>query len=254
MQEENNLYSWATRPDPHNTEFIEAMARYHFVKDWVKDKRVLDAGCGFGYGTDYLGQWAEEVIGVDRMQAALDWAKKNYRKKNIKFICSDLTELDFPDEYFDVICLFEVIYLVKEYEKLLKEMHRVLKNNGFFLVSTRHKGEEKTILPPTYVQLFKAEELKELLLKIGFNRSQIYGLDRPEETYKLEKKLEKLRKFDLIGLKRFIPRRLISLLVYFVSKVSRIKPPQELGYESFVMSKDNIERSPGILAICQKVG
>jgi ubiquinone/menaquinone biosynthesis C-methylase UbiE len=240
------------RPDSHNTQFIEAMARYYFIRSLVKGKRVLDAGCGYGYGASYLVKWAEEVIGVDFSQQAIDWAQRNYHNQNLKFAVSNLTELEFSDEYFDVVCLFEVIHQLEEYHELLSELYRVLKKDGIFLISTRNRKSEEPIAHPHHVREFKPQELKEILLKFGFGDIKIYGVSRPEDIYHLEDELKNIRKFDFLGIKRIIPRCLISSLVYFVAKAKGITPPQELTYENFEISENNLETSPGFLIICRK--
>lgn len=240
------------RPDPHNTQFAEAMATYHFVRDLVKNKRVLDAGCGFGYGTNYLSKWADEIIGLDFSLEAIDWAVNNYPDKKIKFLLSDIKKLDFSDNYFDVVCLFEVIHQVGEYHNLLKELRRVLKKDGLFLISTRRRKREQIISQPDHVVLFNAVELEELLSKSGFYDVEMYGLGRPEMIGSLEGELKNIRKLDLFGLKRIVPRRLISFSVYIISKLKGIKPPQELSYKDFNISKDTIDTDPGILSICRK--
>jgi len=241
------------RPDVYNTQFIEAMATYHFIKELINGKRVLDAGCGFGYGTDYLAKWAKEAVGVDRSWEAIDWARKNYPAKNIKFMVSDITEINLADGYFDTVCLLETVHQVKEYPKLLAEMHRLLKKDGLFLVSTRHR---KLGLSPSFSSAdhgFLPQELKEAVLKSGFKEIEMYGLSRPPEVSHLESELKKLKKADALGIKNLVPRRLRPFLIYIFSKIKGITPPQQLNFESFKISKDNIETSPGFLIICKKI-
>ena len=118
------------------------------------------------------------------------------------------------------------------------------------LISTRNKTEVK----PDYmhIHIFTPEELKELLLKSGFDNIQIYGLNRPEEVYKIERELKKLRKFYFVGFKKIVPRHLISLFIFLICIIKRIMPPQYLRYESFRISKDIINIAPGFLVVCKK--
>jgi SAM-dependent methyltransferase len=56
----------------------EHMARYTFAARLARGKRVLDAGCGAGYGSAELARAAERVVGVDRAPEAIEFARANY--------------------------------------------------------------------------------------------------------------------------------------------------------------------------------
>jgi SAM-dependent methyltransferase len=228
------------------------MARYDFIKDLVKGRKVLDAGCGFGYGADYLSGWAKEVVGVDSNNEAIEWARSHYRRGNVSFVLSDLKELKIPAGYFDAVCLFEAIHQVKDHEILLKELWRVLKEGGLLIISTRRRRPETVTPHPLHVHEFKASELEALLKKSGFSDVRLYGMERPAEAYKLEAELEKVRRLDPMGIKKIIPRKAVSALVYLISKAKGITPPQELDYGSFGISKETIDTAPGILAVSAK--
>lgn len=249
--ERSKYFESRTKPEWHNTQFIESMAVYHFIRDLVRDKLVLDAGCAFGYGANYLSGYAKEIAGVDLSPEVILWAKRHHHKRNVKFILSDIVNLSLSEKSFDVVCLFEVIHHIREYQKLIMEARRVLKENGLLLLSTRKKGEVKP--DPAHFHVFTAEELKELLLKLGFDSIEMYGLARPEEVYKIERELQKLRKFYFAGFKKLIPRYLISVLIFLICIIKRIIPPQRLKYERFKISKDIINTASGFLVTCRKV-
>ncbi|TRZ48096.1 methyltransferase domain-containing protein [bacterium] len=245
-------FYFRTKPEPHNTQFIEAMATYCFIKEFIKNKRVLDAGCGFGYGVDYLSKYAKEIIGVDLITYVVEWAKKHYRRENCQFLLSDIAHLDFPDNSFDAVCLLEVVHHTRNYREVLKEMRRVLKEGGSFFVSTRQKREGGLKPDSSHVQVFTAEEFSNLLSAIGFKEIEIYGLGRPEEVYALEKRLQSMRRLDYPHLRKYIPRSIVSFLVYFISWMSGITPPNRIKYEDFKISKEGIDTAPGVIAVCRK--
>jgi len=56
----------------------EHVARYTFAARLARGKRVLDAGCGAGYGSAELAQAADSVVGVDRAAEAIDFARASY--------------------------------------------------------------------------------------------------------------------------------------------------------------------------------
>ena len=242
-----------TQPENHNTQFIEAMATYRFVRNLTEGKRVLDAGCAFGYGSYVLAQNALNVTGVDFDEKTLLTARKDYSKDNLSYVLSDLTRLAFIDECFEVACLFEVLSIVPQYRKLLGEMHRVLKRGGALLLSTRNKISDIPITNNGWHTAFSPDELKALLKESGFRIRKLHSLSRPEEVYLLEAKLKKLRKLDLLHMARYIPRPLISMGVHLVSKCAGITPPRLLKDEDFVTSAGYVECAPGILVICEKI-
>jgi len=61
------------------------IATYEFASKYVKGKRVLDYGCGSGYGSYILSSLADNVTGVDISIEAVDFAKINYSANNLNF-------------------------------------------------------------------------------------------------------------------------------------------------------------------------
>ena len=65
----------------------EHYQRYYSVLPLVKDKVVLDAACGEGYGTNILSMNAASVSGIDISEEAIARARRKYQNKsNISFI------------------------------------------------------------------------------------------------------------------------------------------------------------------------
>ncbi|MGV8131729.1 MAG: methyltransferase domain-containing protein [Candidatus Pacearchaeota archaeon] len=116
--------------------------RYLFTQDLVKDKIVLDAACGEGFGSDFMALHAKEVYGIDISKEAVSFAKNKYIRKNLKYKVGSVVKLDFPDHFFDVVVSFETIEHVgpKEQAAFLKEIKRVLKKNGILIISTPDKA------------------------------------------------------------------------------------------------------------------
>jgi SAM-dependent methyltransferase len=117
----------------------EHIARYAFARRYAQAKRVLDAGCGTGYGSAELAQAANEVIGVDVAADAIKYAKANYPLPGLRFIESSCTAVPFPPESFDVVVGFEVIEHLTDYRAFIDEAARVLAPTGLFIVSSPNK-------------------------------------------------------------------------------------------------------------------
>src|SRR6185295_9361871 len=69
------------------------LAAYHLVAPMVAGLRVLEAGCGEGYGAALLAASAREVVGVDYDAPALALARRRHRAPNLDFRVADLLDL-----------------------------------------------------------------------------------------------------------------------------------------------------------------
>jgi len=117
----------------------EHMARYTFAARLARGKRVLDAGCGAGYGSAEMAHSALSVMGADIAAEAISYARANYRLPNLNFLQSSCAALPFKDSTFDLIVAFEVIEHLENFSSLLLEARRLLAPNGQFIVSTPNK-------------------------------------------------------------------------------------------------------------------
>lgn len=120
------------------TFYYEHLNRYLFSLQFVKNKSVLDLGCGVGYGSFILSEKAKSVVGVDKSKIAIDYAIKNY-KKNTQFIASDVFSFPLKKGEFDTVVCFEFIEHISNQDKVLKLVKKVLKKDGVFIVSTPNK-------------------------------------------------------------------------------------------------------------------
>ena len=90
---------------------------------------VLDVGCGDGQLTARLTP-AKTVVGIDPIIS-----KKMPNRKSLIFREASGLELPFPPETFDRVLLSSVIQMIPEADKLLLEVHRVLKSQGKVVIS-----------------------------------------------------------------------------------------------------------------------
>ncbi|ANF98443.1 class I SAM-dependent methyltransferase [Paenibacillus bovis] len=120
---------------------VEHKQRYHAILDFVKNKKVLDAACGEGYGTNLISQYATHVTGIDISEDSIRWASGTYRSDNTEFIVSDIQTLPLPDHSVDVVVSFETIEHVDSaaQERFLHEIKRVLTPGGMLIMSTPDK-------------------------------------------------------------------------------------------------------------------
>jgi SAM-dependent methyltransferase len=117
----------------------EHVARYAFAARLAKGRRVLDAGCGSGYGAAKLAQGAREVLGIDVSQEAVDEARQQYKAANLRFECADCLAIPAADGSFDLVVAFEIIEHLKDWRGFLRQVRRVLASDGQFVVSTPNR-------------------------------------------------------------------------------------------------------------------
>jgi ubiquinone/menaquinone biosynthesis C-methylase UbiE len=117
----------------------EHVARYAFARRHADGKRVLDAGCGTGYGSAELAQSAATVTGVDISADAIEYASASYPIPSLRFLESSCIAMSLPAESFDLVVAFEVIEHLADYRAFLNECARVLTRDGLLIVSSPNK-------------------------------------------------------------------------------------------------------------------
>ncbi len=117
----------------------EHLARYTFAARLARGKRVLDAGCGAGYGSVELAHAGLSVVGIDVAPDAIEFARANYRLPNLSFEEGSVTALPHEEGTFDLVVAFEVIEHLAHWSEFLLEARRVLAPTGQFIVSTPNK-------------------------------------------------------------------------------------------------------------------
>jgi SAM-dependent methyltransferase len=150
-------------PEAMGGQLLEAehLARYHWAGALVKGKRVLDAGCGTGYGSDLLAKaGAAEVVGVDIDPRAFEAAPT--RGNPVRLVAADVRALAAELGDFDVVVCFEVIEHLDDPETALDRLAAVLRPDGVLAVSSPNRD----VYPPGnpyHKHEFRPEELAETL-------------------------------------------------------------------------------------------
>jgi SAM-dependent methyltransferase len=120
--------------------YLMHIATYRFAALELKGKRVLDLGCGTGYGTALLADTCETVCGVDISDEAIGYAHGRYVAPNLSYEIIEKIEngrrMRFENASFDAVISFQVIEHVQDIAAYLSEVKRVLKPGGLFVVAT----------------------------------------------------------------------------------------------------------------------
>jgi SAM-dependent methyltransferase len=139
----------------------EHLARYRWAATLVEGKRVLDAGCGTGYGAELLArEGAAAVVGVDIDEQAFDRTQAvagavTFRKADLRELPADLGD-------FDVVVCFEVLEHIDDPTTALDRLAGVLRPDGVLVVSSPNKD----VYPPGnpyHKHEFRPDELRDAL-------------------------------------------------------------------------------------------
>ena len=158
--------------------YNEHFARYVYARQFCAGKKILDTGCGTGYGSRHLAEAAQCVVGIDNDRAAIAYAKSKFSASNTQYFVADCQCLPFADGTFDVVTSFELIEHLPDARAHLAEVRRVLRPGGVLVVSTpnhdvyaEHRGGE---LNPFHVQEWNFAQFASLL-KEHFKEVEFLG-------------------------------------------------------------------------------
>jgi ubiquinone/menaquinone biosynthesis C-methylase UbiE len=117
--------------------FLDKVRNYH------REQKVLDLGCGTGVVTLALAERGFKVIALDHSSEMIEIARQKARSLNlltqIQFIIGDVEHLEFNDEEFDGVTCQGVLHHLRDMSLSLTELSRVLKHKGFFIFQSRVK-------------------------------------------------------------------------------------------------------------------
>ncbi len=169
-------------------EIVEKMNKNHYeVTGWglqmltiEDDSQVIDLGCGGGKTVQRLAIHTPEgkVFGLDYSEDCVDWANEmNHRaveEGKVVIIRGEVENTPFEDENFDVATAVETIYFWPDIQKSFKEIHRILKTGGQFLIineaypDENNKEKNKVYEDVGNMVIPSPEELTSWLTEAGF--------------------------------------------------------------------------------------
>jgi len=157
----------------------------------IKDaENVLEIGLGNGKFTKDILNYGHNVnyTGIDISETMIAEAKKNNRNLletgYVDLIDADIEKMPFWDETFNKVCTINTIYFWKNPLGALKEVYRVLANNGTFVISFRPYIEGQTLDFTKYgFREYKTEDLESLILKSDFKIIEKIEKNEPPITF-----------------------------------------------------------------------
>lgn len=141
-----------------------------------KEYTVLDLGCGGGRNIEYFLTKANKVYGIDHSETSVKMAseinKEAIESGRCQISVGDVRSLPFENESIDIITAFETIYFWDDIEECFKEIYRLLKNGGQFLicneVSSMDRRDVRILAHKIEMQVYTPDDLTKMLTNIGF--------------------------------------------------------------------------------------
>ena len=158
--------------------------RYQFALTRLQargSKKILDAACGVGYGTNFLATAGmQELIGVDRDAPALKLAADKFSHPALKFLQDDCHTLAAASLHgmYDAVVSFETLEHLPDPVAFLKQSYALLQTGGMLIISTPNAS----VTSPAgktdweyHEKEYTADELKTLLETAGYSNVELYG-------------------------------------------------------------------------------
>jgi SAM-dependent methyltransferase len=127
---------------PRSVKGLEGAGEWHELKALIPDlrnKSVLDLGCGFGWHCRYAReQQASSVIGVDISEKMIQKAREMTDDPSISYIKMPIEDIYFSDSQFDLVLSSLAFHYIKSFETIGKKVYDCLKPGGSFVFSVEH--------------------------------------------------------------------------------------------------------------------
>ena len=165
------------------TDLNDNTRRLSLLKPQIKNKRILDFGCGDGVFLELAKQVAEETVGVETNEISL----QRVLKKDIECF-SSLSELG-KNKKFDIITMHHVLEHLSNPIEILLQLKQFLKAEGKLIIEVPHARDillssfnieefKNFTLWSEHLVLFTRYALTKLLNNVGLIEEEIKGIQR----------------------------------------------------------------------------
>ncbi len=221
--------------------YLKHLALYKFVSSYTARKRVLDLGCGEGYGSDALAHTARFVVAADRDGAAVAHARQKYARANFAFVVCDAQVLPFRAGSFEVVVSFEVIEHIPNARQYLEEIKRVNAAAGSAIISTPNRLLR--LLPfqkPWNRYHLREYAARDLARAVGavFPRVQMRGITATRTVLAIEKK--RVRQNPFVAYPKMIVR-MVAPNGWLSQIKARLRRPVVVRAEPFDVTKFSVD-------------
>ena len=194
-----------------------SLLAYHKAAEMISGD-VLEIGTGEGYGIDVLAPKAVRFITMDKTLQQLE-----YQGENVDFYEATVPPIPADNNSFDFVVAFQVIEHIKKDLEFVREVRRVLKPEGKFIVTTPNALMSLT-RNPYHVREYQADELKNIL-ECEFSEVEALGVSGNKKvmTYynKNKKSVRQFAKLDVLDLQHRLPRQLLQIPYDILNRLNR---------------------------------
>ena len=186
--------------------------------DHIPDS-VLDVGCGQGLNTVKFAEdkKKKKIVGVDLSDIGIEYAERHYgaSNENVSFICGDVSNMLDDNEKFDLVCAFELLEHIEDWEKVATVMTKI--SNRYIMVSVpigRMREYEKE---HGHFRNYQKGELESFFEEKGFRTLKTYYAGFPFWS-PITRNLLNLLPVDNtsdVQVEMGLPKKIVSLLLYY---------------------------------------
>lgn len=138
-------YSWWDPEGPFKPLHMLNPVRTDFIKNRIdlKDKTIIDVGCGGGLLCENLAEYSKEVKGIDMSNEAIEIAKTHQTLKNLKIDYEEIALeglLKKSKKKYDVLTCMELVEHVPDPEKLIKDCFKITNRKADLFFSTLNRN------------------------------------------------------------------------------------------------------------------
>ncbi|MEM7250894.1 MAG: class I SAM-dependent methyltransferase [Pseudomonadota bacterium] len=168
--------------------YLEHLVEYDWVKSFCPNQRVIELGCGFGYGTRRVAEVADQVVAYDVDDELLSQLQP-FATDNLTFAMYDGDRLPLADDAVDVAFSLHVVEHVDDPKAFLEEQRRVTRPGGAVLVGTPNGAER--LLPgqrpwnPYHLREYRPAEFVSLMQSV-FPTFEVFGVFAAESIQRLQ--------------------------------------------------------------------
>ena len=206
---------------PHIGLRCRAYCIFHFLNP-VKNKKVLDAGCGIGLYSLTLAEKGNMTVGVDVNVRYILSAKKIASDIGIRayFICADICNFPFRHQFFDIVLCSDVLEHIDDDELAFRNIAQVVKPGGMVVITVPDRNTVDDDLSKSMGHVrqgYGQNEICSLMEKVGLQPVKVIGYCGTigKMAWKLNRKAFKSR---LLTALTFLPLYALAIFDLYLNR------------------------------------